>query len=87
MADFFSLVLLMGAVAFPFIAMVLMWRRMKRVRAKVYDDAETPRHEQAWEEVLEAGHALKLGKAHSPNDDLIALGDRANHAHWPLNNP
>lgn len=87
MADFFSLVFLLGAVAFPFVAMVLMWRRMKRVRAKAYDDAETPRREQAWEEVLEADRALKLGKAHSPNDDLIALGDRANHAHWPLNNP
>jgi len=46
MADFFSLMLLMGAVAFPFVAMVLMWRRMKRVRAKVYGDVETQRHEQ-----------------------------------------
>jgi len=86
MADFFGFLIFLAAMAFPFVMMPLMWRRMKRVRASAYEAAETPPHEQPWEEALESDHALKLVKAHSPNDDLIALGDRANHARWPLSN-
>ena len=86
MAGFFGLMIFLAAVAFPFVIMPLMWRRMKRVRASTYEERETPRHAQPWEEVRESDNALKLGKTHNPNDDLIALGDRANHPHWPLSN-
>ncbi len=86
MEGFFGFLIFVGAVAFPFVAMPLMWRRMKRVRAQVYEEAEAPRSQPAWEEVTETDQDLKLSKAHSPNDDLIALGARANRPPWTLSN-
>lgn len=86
MAGFGGFLIFLAALAFPFVMMPLMWRRMKRVRARVYDESADPRHTRPWEEVVDADRAMLLGKAYRPNDELIDLGDRANHPHWPLSN-
>ncbi|MCW3835927.1 hypothetical protein ACFQ1E_07740 [Sphingomonas canadensis] len=87
MSQAFQVLFLIFAVAFPFIAMPLMWRRMKRVRGQVYGEREEPLHEQPWQEPAgEAGAERGLARSSSPNDELIALGDRARHGRWPLDN-
>ena len=81
-----SLVILAGFVT-PFIAMPLLWRRMKRVRDDVYREAQTHPGEQPWEEKVDEQHGLNLVRTSKPNDDLIGLGEKARHSRWPLDNP
>jgi hypothetical protein len=88
MAGVLQDLLVLGLVASPFVAMPLMWRRMKRVRASAHAHAtedELP-PQPAWEEALEREGGITLARAHHPNDDLIGLGDKARHARWPLTN-
>jgi hypothetical protein len=80
-------VIALGCVALPFVAMPLMWRRMKRVQAQTYGSGEDKLQPQpAWEEALEGDGSVTLARVHHPNDDLIALGEKGRHARWPLNN-
>lgn len=79
-------IVLVGAILFPFIAMPLLWRRMKRVRDQAYSESAPQRREPTWQETLDTRQGLNLVHTHEPNEDLIALGDRASHSHWPLNN-
>ncbi|RHW18141.1 hypothetical protein D1610_06555 [Sphingomonas gilva] len=74
--------LILLAMLFPFIAMPLLWRRMKRVRAQAYRQSKPERREQHWEEGLGADG----GRRHAPNDDLIGLGEKSRHGRWPLDN-
>ncbi|MES2054445.1 MAG: hypothetical protein V4564_00780 [Pseudomonadota bacterium] len=75
-----------ACVAFPFIAMPLMWRRMKRVRSQAYDNSGPVTHQPSWQEPIRSENGLDLGRANSPNDDLIGLGDKATQSRWPLDN-
>lgn len=76
----------LALIAFPFAMMPLLWRRMKRVRAQTYHARETEPHREPWAEPLTTRDGVTLERESSPNDELIALGDRANHARWPLTN-
>lgn len=87
MTDLIALLILLGGVAFPFIAMPLLWRRMKRVRDAAYREARAKEAtETAWEESDPRADGLATTRRHDPNDALIALGDRARHSRWPLSN-
>lgn len=86
MSGFVAAMILIGTVLFPFVAMPLLWRRMKRVRDSAYSDSEPMGREARWQETVETRDGLNLVHSHDPNEDLIALGDRARHAHWPLSN-
>jgi hypothetical protein len=86
MRDFLMAALMLGVILFPFIAMPLLWRRMKRVRDQSYRERETPAREQPWQERIEDESGLTLARDHAPNDDLIGLGDRARHSRWPIDN-
>lgn len=77
---------LLVAALFPFIAMPLLWRRMKRVRDHAYNKAPPPKREAAWEEALQTRDGVNLVHSNEADENLIALGDRARHTHWPLNN-
>jgi hypothetical protein len=79
-------IMLITAALFPFLAMPLLWRRMKRVRAHAYDKAPPPKRETAWEEKLETRDGLNLVHTHETDDNLIGLGERSRHAPWPLSN-
>ena len=79
-------ILLILATLFPFLAMPLLWRRMKRVRDHAYDKSPPPKRETAWEEKLETRDGLNLVHTHETDENLIGLGDRSRHAPWPLNN-
>lgn len=81
-----SLVILAGFVT-PFVAMPLLWRRMKRVRDGVYREAQIQPNEQPWEEKLDEYHGLSLVRTNKPNGDLIGLGEKARHSRWLLDNP
>lgn len=76
-----------AAVAFPFVAMVLMWRRMKKVRDKAYRESEVPNRTEAWEDVTERDRGLHLVRPNKPSEELIDMGDKARHSRWPLDNP
>lgn len=86
MGDAIGLLILLACVAFPFVAMPLLWRRMKRVRNQAYVRSEPVSHQPAWQEPIRSENGLDLGRANSPNDDLIGLGDKATQARWPLDN-
>jgi hypothetical protein len=81
-----DLLFLVAAILFPFVAMPLMWRRMKRVRSKTYDQVEPAPSQQPWAEALRSDDGLTLARMSDPNDSLIALGDKAKHATWPISN-
>lgn len=87
MSDFVQSVISIAVIAFPFVAMPLLWRRMKRVQQNAYRGQEKAAREQAWEEKLEDGEGLNLARKSSPNDDLIALGSKAREGRWPIDNP
>ncbi|MDB5705841.1 MAG: hypothetical protein JWN66_2957 [Sphingomonas bacterium] len=87
MGGFVSLTVLIGTVLFPFVAMPLLWRRMKRVRDGAYEESAPQRREPTWQEPLATRDGLNLVHTHDPNEELIGLGDKARHSHWPLNNP
>ncbi|KRB82753.1 hypothetical protein ASE00_12050 [Sphingomonas sp. Root710] len=87
MGAFFHLLFTIGAVAFPFVAMVLMWRRMKKVREKAYHESASPNRAEAWEDVTERDRGLNLVRRNKPSAELIEMGDKARHARWPLDNP
>lgn len=88
MADFLQVLVMIGAVLFPFVAMPLLWRRMKRVRSQAYREhqARDRSRSAAWEETVEAGDGLGATRRDSTNDELIELGDRGRHSRWPLDN-
>ena len=86
MSGFIAAMMLIGAIAFPFVMMPLMWRRMKRVRNQSYEKSEPVRREAVWEETVATHDGLNVVHTHDPNDDLIALGEKARHAPWPLIN-
>jgi len=86
MSGFIAAMTLIAALAFPFIMMPLMWRRMKRVRASSYETSEPARREAMWEETVTTRDGLNVVHTHDPNEDLIALGEKARHAPWPLIN-
>lgn len=77
--------IILAALLFPFI-MPLMWRRMKRVQAQVNAGREEAPSEQPWEEPLETRDGLVLQRTSNPNDELIALGERARQSRWAINN-
>lgn len=87
MTDILALLIIFGGIAFPFIAMPLLWRRMKRVRDATYREArEKERPHTAWEETAPRPDGLATTRRHDPNEALIDLGDRARHSRWPLSN-
>jgi hypothetical protein len=86
MSGFVGAMTLIGAVIFPFVMMPLLWRRMKRVRDQSYAERTPQRHTAMWEETVDTRDGLTIGHSHDPNDDLIALGEKARHAPWPLIN-
>lgn len=86
MGALFHLLFTIGAVAFPFIAMFLMWRRMKKVRDKAYHESASQSHAQAWENVIEREAGLNLVRPNKPSEELIDMGDKARHSRWPLDN-
>jgi hypothetical protein len=87
MTDLLALLIILGGIAFPFIAMPLLWRRMKRVRDATYREArEKERPHTAWEESAARPGGLATTRRHDPNEGLIDLGDRARHSRWPLSN-
>ncbi|QNA84926.1 hypothetical protein G4G27_13665 [Sphingomonas sp. So64.6b] len=86
MGDVFQLLIIVACVAFPFVAMPLMWRRMKRVRNQSYEGSEPVAHQEPWQEPIRSADGVSLSRANSPNDDLIALGAKATRSRWPLDN-
>jgi len=83
---FMQFLWLVAVFMFPFVAMAIMWRRMKNVRNRAYREADTGSHEPAWQEAIESEDGLTLVRTQSPNDDLIALGAKAKQAPWTLTN-
>ena len=77
----------LASVAFPIVAMIWMWGRVKRVRDGAYREADAPKHEIAWEEAIQQGEEQTLLRASAPNDELIALGAKADQTHWPMTPP
>ena len=87
MTDLLALLIILGGIAFPFVAMPLLWRRMKRVRDASYREAKAKeRPHTAWEESAPRPDGLATTRRHDPNEALIDLGDRARHSRWPLSN-
>lgn len=78
--------LILVALLFPFIAMPLLWRRMKRVRDQTYRQGTPQPHEEHWEEGFGADQGVNRGRKHAPNEDLIGLGEKSRHGRWPLDN-
>ena len=87
MKDMFHLIFTLAAVLFPFAAMWLLWRRMKRVRDNAYRDRQQQPHVDGWQEGVAARDGLTASHVNEPNEELIALGDRARHSNWPISNP
>jgi hypothetical protein len=81
-----DLLITLACVAFPFVAMPLLWRRMKRVRNQSYERSEPVAHQEPWQEPIRSEDGVSLGRTNNPNDDLIALGAKANRSRWPLDN-
>ncbi|CAM8671241.1 hypothetical protein [Sphingobium sp.] len=71
----------------PFVAMPLLWPRMKRVRNETYQHRKQERRAQPWEESLGSDSEARLARSGSPNDDLIDLGSKARETRWPIENP
>lgn len=88
MADFLSAMVIIACLLLPFVAMPLLWRRMKRVRDRAYRQSRerAPGHATPWEETSEAGDGVGITRKSDANDDLIELGDRGRHSRWPLTN-
>ena len=86
MEAFFHLMFTIGAIAFPFVAMFWMWRRMKKIRDKAYHESADPNRAQAWEEVIERENGLNFVRSNTPSEELIDMGDKARHSRWPLDN-
>lgn len=84
MNGFGAFLFAMGALIFPFIAMFLLWRRMKRVRDKVYRARKPDRRETSWEEDLTTDGNVSLTRVDNPNYDLVDLGSRATRIRWPI---
>lgn len=70
----------------PIIAMPLLWRRMKKVRARIHGQEAARPRQQPWEEPVETSHGVNLARRSSPNEELIGLGDKARHGRWPIDN-
>lgn len=87
MNGFFHALFTVACVVFPFVAMALMWRRMKRLRDQAYRENRPTHHETQWQETVETEQGLRVVRVHEPNDELIELGDRARRSNWPINNP
>ena len=79
-------IVFLGLIAFPFIAMPLLWRRMKKVREGAYQGQRGRREPEAWEETVGQQDGLGLGRTNNPNADLTALGSKARESRWPLDN-
>ncbi len=80
-------ILVFGPVLLPFIAMPLLWRRMKRVRDEAYRAREAERPEPQWQETIDTRDGLRIVRDQQTNEELIKLGDRASHSHWPISDP
>lgn len=88
MGDFLRAILILACVLLPFIAMPLLWRRMKRVRNHAYQESlkQTAPQSSAWEETSGTAEGVGLTRRSDLNEDLIELGDRGRHSRWPLDN-
>ncbi len=84
MSGFGAFLFTLGALIFPFVAMVFLWRRMKRVRDQTYRDRKPDRRETPWEEDLASDGNVSLTRVGSPNHDLADLGARATQTRWPI---
>ncbi len=84
MNEFLQLLGMLAVIVFPFAAMFWMWRRMKRVRDGAYHGREVSTPQAAWEEPLNEANGLKMARTNNPNDDLIALGAKANQTSAPF---
>jgi hypothetical protein len=87
MAAFIHLTVMLAAIAFPFVAMPLLWRRMKRVRDQSSRSRELEPHQQPWEERLESHDGFGRARVSNPNDELLSIGEKARQSRWPLDNP
>ncbi|MBZ9647923.1 hypothetical protein K9B33_10235 [Sphingobium sp. 3R8] len=87
MNDIVNLGIFFVCLALPFVAMPLLWRRMKRVRNETYQHRKQERRAQPWEESLGSDGEVRLARSGSPNDDLIDLGSKARETRWPIDNP
>lgn len=86
MAEMLTIAFIAAAILFPFAAMPLMWRRMKRVRAMVHAEAQAEPRREPWQEPLEADGDFVLSRVSDPNEELIAMGARARQSRWPIDN-
>lgn len=86
MSDILNLLFVLACIAAPVVAMPLLWRRMKRVRAQTYAARDPLPPATPWRDTVQDRNGLSLDRAHAPNDELIALGDKAAHARWPIDN-
>ena len=58
MNDIINLAIVLGCLALPFVAMPLLWRRMKRIRNETYQQQKQDRRAQPWEDSLGADGKL-----------------------------
>lgn len=86
MGGFYHAVIIIIALLFPFVAMPLLWRRMKRVRDDAYHASKAPPPSADWEETVATHDGVNAVRVNQPNAELIALGDKARHSNWPISN-
>lgn len=86
MREIIRSILILALYLSPIIAMPLLWRRMKKVRAQAHRQKELLPRQQPWEEPVETSHGVNLARRSSPNEELIGLGDNARHGRWPIDN-
>ncbi|SEK01771.1 hypothetical protein SAMN05518849_12735 [Sphingobium sp. AP50] len=86
MNDIINLAIVLGCLALPFVAMPLLWRRMKRIRNQTYQQQKQDRRAQPWEESLGTDGKVRLARSGSANEDLIDLGSKARETRWPIDN-
>jgi hypothetical protein len=86
MDTIFPTLIILAVVVLPFLMMVVMWRRMKRVQAQVHHARKRDPLEQPWQEPIQSQDVLTLARAESPNNELLTLGARARQSRWPLDN-
>jgi hypothetical protein len=81
-----NLLIVVAAVAFPFVMMPILWRRMRHVQRQVLHGQEKDSAPAFWEESDTRDGGLAVTRRGAPNEELIALGDRARHGRWPIDN-
>lgn len=87
MSNHLYLLVTILTVAFPFIAMRWMWRRMKKTQRIVREQEQPAPRTEPWQETSDARDGLTGTVEYNPNPELMDLGQRSRQSHWPINNP